>query len=150
MSMVIREYRCAEHGEFECSDPICPAPGCRSQDVTREFRTAPAVRSRMVTQHDTGIRDLSERMGGADFRSAQQEGDTAYGGHLAGGMKWGQDAEKFLGHTLTEKTIQTDAMRSPAAVATRHDFVKRDNRPPFVNKTQHKDDPQDRKKVISS
>lgn len=148
--MVIKEYRCEEHGAFECSDPICPAQGCRSQNVTREFRTAPAVRSRMVTQHDAGIRSLSERMGGPDFRTAKQEGDTTYGGHLASGMKWGRDAEQFLGHTITEKTLPTDAMKSSAAVATRHDFVKRDNRPPYENKTQHKDDPQDRKKVLAS
>lgn len=148
--MVIREYRCEEHGAFECSDPICPAQGCRSQSVSREFRTAPAVRSRMVSQHDAGIRSLSERMGGENFRSAQQEGDTSYGGHLAGGMKWGREAEQFLGHGITEKTVASEAMKSDAAVATRQDFVKRDNRPPYENKTQHKDDPQDRKKVLAS
>lgn len=147
--MVIKEYRCEDHGAFECSDPICPAAGCLSEKVTREFRTAPAVRSSMMKQHDDGIRGLSDRMGGVNFRTAKQEGDSSYGGHLAGGMKWGKEAEQFLGHTLTEKAMPTDAMKSGAAISMRQDFVKRDLRPPYADRTIHASDPQARKQVVA-
>lgn len=147
--MVIKEYRCEDHGPFECSDPICPASGCLSEKVEREFRTPPGIRSGMMKQHDAGIRGLSERMGGAAFRTATQEGDSSYGGHLAGGVKWGRDAEKFLGHGLTDKTAPTDAMKSGAAVSLRQDFVKHNMIPPYADRTQHKNDPQDRKRVVA-
>lgn len=146
---VIKEFRCAEHGPFECSDAICPEMGCCSQDVVREFRTAPGVRSGMVAQHERGIRELSDRMGGANFRNAK-EGEASFGGDKSGGLLWGNDASKFLGHPITEKTVATNAMRSDAAVATRVDFSGHNLRPPAQDIIQHKNEAFDRKKVAAA
>ena len=147
--MIIKEWKCKEHGAFECSDPICPALGCLSEQVVQEFRTPPMVRSRMVKQHDQGIRELSDRMGGANFRSGQV-GDTAFGGTAGNGVLWGNDAAKFLGHPVHEKALPTDAMKSSAAVATRQDFVSRDMKPPAKEIISHSSDATDRKKIAAS
>ena len=146
---VVKEYKCAEHGSFECSDPICPAMGCRSEKVTREFRTPPGIKSNMVRQHEKGIRELSDRMGGVNFRTAKA-GEASFGGDKAGGLLWGSDATKFLGHGITEKAMQTDAMKTDAAVATRQDFSSHSLRPPVKEIITHRNDSSDRKKVASA
>lgn len=147
--MILKEWKCAEHGPFECSDAICPEMGCMSESVTREFRTAPGIKSRMVQQHERGIRALSDRMGGANFRTAK-EGEASYGGDKAGGLLWGNDAAKFLGHPITDKAVATNAMRSDAAVATRQDFSGHSLRPPAQEIIQHASDAADRKRVAAA
>ena len=49
---VIKEWRCALHGPFEASHRICPAYGCLSESVEREFRTAPKIGDRVQVQLD--------------------------------------------------------------------------------------------------
>lgn len=146
---IIQEWACKEHGAFECSDPICPALGCRSQNVVREFRTPPGIVSRMVRQHEKGIRELSDRMGGVNFRTAK-EGEASFGGDVGKKLLWGNDAAKFLGHPITERAIATDAMKSDAGVATRVDFSAHDMRPPVKEIITHKSDAADRKKVSAA
>lgn len=146
---VVKEWKCSEHGPFDCSDPICPALGCRSQDVVREFRTPPMLRSGMVKQHDKGIRELSDRMGGANFRSAK-EGEASFGGTVGSSLLWGNDAAKFLGHPVHEKLEASNAMKSDAAVATRVDFSSHDMRPPVKEVIAHRSEEAARNKAVAA
>ena len=146
---MIKEWKCNEHGAFECSDPICPALGCRSQEVVREFRTPPMVRSGMVKQHERGIRELSERMGGANFRTTK-EGEASFGGDVGKNLLWGNEAAKFLGDPSQEKNKKSDAMKSGAAVATRVDFSSHDLRPPVNEIIAHRSDGAATKRMVAA
>lgn len=101
---IIKEWNCLEHGEFDGSHPICPEFGCDSKHVAREFRTAVTIGSRMVKQHDAGMKRSSELYKISNFRSAR-EGEAAHGGNagrdLGTEVLWGSDiARKMPGHSL--------------------------------------------------
>ena len=104
---VIKEWLCVDHGEFEASHPICPAPGCDSSAVTREFRTAPGSISRSTRQFDAGIRKSSDMYRINNFRSAKP-GEAAHGGTAARdngmptGVLWGDECRKVLGRGFSE------------------------------------------------
>jgi hypothetical protein len=104
---VLKEWRCIEHGEFESSHPICPASGCESKGVAREFRTAPTIGSSFRKRFDAGIRRTSEMMGGANFRTARA-GDTAFGGDVGRekglNLLWGNESQRVLGRSFAELT----------------------------------------------
>lgn len=91
---VIKEWFCADHGEFESTHPICPAFGCASKEVVREHRTPPAIRSESTSRTDADLRRTAESYN-IDFRSAK-EGESAK--VQRGGLIWGLDnASKALG-----------------------------------------------------
>lgn len=102
---VIKEFRCLDHGEFEASHAICPALGCDSRMVVREFRTAPKVGTQFVKRFDAGIKHSADMYRISDFRSAR-EGEAAYGGNVkdvnGNGVLWGDQCRKVLGRSFSE------------------------------------------------
>lgn len=102
---VIKEFRCFDHGEFEASHPICPAHGCDSKAVVREFRTPITIGSRMVKQHHAGLKRTAELMRLNNFRTAR-EGEAAYGGEAAKAagtqVLWGDQSRRALGKSFSE------------------------------------------------
>jgi hypothetical protein len=108
--MILNDYKCSLHGVFEGSHPICPELGCESEDVIKVYLKAPGTRSDATKRFDAGIRKSAESMGISNFRSAQREGDTAYGGDAGKQLLWGtKEAEKNLGmnfNALTQKAAQ--------------------------------------------
>ena len=68
---VIKEFKCAKHGDFEGTHPICPHLGCASENVVRDFRTPVGVSQGRYARFDRGLRNTSERMGIGDFRTAR-------------------------------------------------------------------------------
>ena len=65
---VLKEYRCAAHGEFEATEAECPH-GCSPRFVVQEFRTAPAVRSNGTNIVDTEMQNLSKAYGLSDIKN---------------------------------------------------------------------------------
>jgi hypothetical protein len=63
---IVKEYRCAAHGEFTATKPKCPR-GCSPRFVTQEIRTAPAFRSGSTKVADTELRNLSRTYGLSDI-----------------------------------------------------------------------------------
>jgi hypothetical protein len=102
---VIREWNCLFHGEFDGSHPICPAMGCDSAHVVREFRTAPTIGSRMVKQFEAGMKRSSDMMRINNFRTARA-GEAAYGGQAEkeSGLQvlWGDQCKQALGRSFNE------------------------------------------------
>lgn len=101
---IIKEWFCAEHGEFEASHPICPALGCDSSDVIQEHRTPPAIMSDTTKRTDAGLRKTADSYGLSNLRSAK-EGESAKPNNQADGVLWGEQAQKFLGVPLTQAHV---------------------------------------------
>lgn len=100
---VIKEYRCAEHGEFEGSHPICPAERCDSSLVMQEFRTPPKIGTGMVRRHEKGIRRTAEIYGLSDLRTAR-EGEIskpAYQSEYGTELCWGQQVQEKMGQSFS-------------------------------------------------
>jgi len=55
---VLREYRCAAHGEFESFDGECPY-GCSARFVSQEFRTPPGFKSGDTKNSDKTLDSLA-------------------------------------------------------------------------------------------
>jgi hypothetical protein len=91
--MILHDFKCAKHGLFERSHPICPHLGCDSSEVTKVFLRAPGTVSSATRRFDAGIRNSAERMGISNFRSARA-GEAAYGGQAGKGLLWGDDVAK--------------------------------------------------------
>src|ERR1700678_378924 len=102
---VMKEWRCFDHGEFDSTHPICPASGCDSRAVLREFRTAPTIGSRMVRQHHEGLKRSREMYKISNFRTARA-GEAAHGGQTdtQGRVLWGDESRKVLGKSFAELT----------------------------------------------
>lgn len=66
---VLKEYRCAVHGDFESakSDPLCPE-GCDTVD--RIFLTPPGFRSERTSNIDRTVRGLAKSHGMTDISNA--------------------------------------------------------------------------------
>lgn len=104
--MIIKEFRCKKHGNFESSHPICPALGCRSQNVERIFLTAPGVKSEFVTRHEQGVKKLAAAYGQHDFRTARA-GESSKKHDLGQRLLWGNEVEKSLGMNMDSLTART-------------------------------------------
>jgi hypothetical protein len=65
---VLKEYRCAAHGEFEASKPKCPH-GCSTRFVSQEFRTAPAMKSQGTKRVDRELQNLATDYRMSDIRN---------------------------------------------------------------------------------
>ncbi len=87
-SPVVKEFRCAAHGDFEAKEPKCPW-GCKGT-VDRVFLTPAAFRSNRTSRIDQrveglaaahGLTDISNRGGRAAIRekpgAAQERADMA-------------------------------------------------------------------------
>src|ERR1700678_2039609 len=92
---VVKEFWCADHGDFDRSHPICPTFGCDSKHVTRVFRTAPGIVSSRTRRTDAGIRKSADMYHINNFRSAQA-GEPSFGGEAAKAagteLLWGDQA----------------------------------------------------------
>lgn len=77
MSRILREWRCAAHGEFSNRSGRCPR-GCSKRFVVQEFRTAPAIKHGRTTGADRELNQLAASYGmtdihnGADGESVMQ------------------------------------------------------------------------------
>jgi hypothetical protein len=77
---VLREWACKAHGPFEESTeqgevPSCPR-GCSRRFVTREIRTAPAVRSAVMGTIDKQTRGLAHDFGLSDIKVGRDDGKS--------------------------------------------------------------------------
>lgn len=104
--MIIKEWRCKQHGDFESSHPICPALGCRSKQVERVFLTAPGVKSEFVTRHEAGVKKLAAAYGQTDFRTAKP-GESSKKHDLGQKLLWGNEVQKTLGMGMADLTART-------------------------------------------
>ncbi len=102
---IIKEFRCAKHGNFEGSHPICPALGCRSQKVERVFLTAPGIKSEFNSRHEQGIKKLAAAYGQSDFKSAKA-GEASVKSAIGQKLLWGSDVKKEMGMDMAQLTAQ--------------------------------------------
>jgi hypothetical protein len=104
--VIIKEFRCEKHGDFESSHAICPALGCRSEKVERVFLTAPNIKSEFVTRHEQGIKKLAASYGQSDFKTAR-EGESSMKSPVGSRLLWGNDVQKTLGMDMNALTART-------------------------------------------
>lgn len=71
MSRILKEWRCAAHGEFENASGKCPA-GCSKRFVTQEFRTAPAIKHGRTSTADGLVGALAKDFGLSDIAIARE------------------------------------------------------------------------------
>jgi len=89
--MIIKEWKCAEHGSFEGSFPICPAMGCESTEVAREFKTAPGLTSDTTKFTDKGFDSLASSYGLSDM--SNKDGKAVKGGQVnPSAAIWGRES----------------------------------------------------------
>jgi hypothetical protein len=93
--MILHDFKCAKHGVFESSHPICPHMGCASESVTKIFLKPVGTRSDNTRRFDAGIRKSAENMGLTNFRSSRQ-GEASHGGELGKKVLWGKDVAKEM------------------------------------------------------
>lgn len=93
--MIIKEWFCSEHGDFEGSHAICPALGCESAEVIRVFHTAPGMKSDNTKRFDDGVRRSAELYQQSDYRSAKA-GESSKANNQAASVLWGSNAQDFL------------------------------------------------------
>ena len=98
---IIHEWFCAEHGEFEGTHPICPALGCRSQEVIKEIRTPRATSTGLAKRTDASLRRTAEMYGQSNFKSAK-EGESSKANSQASQVLWGDEGAKMIGKPLTQ------------------------------------------------
>ena len=68
-AVIIKEWKCALHGSFEGSHPICPHFGCESDDVEREFKTPISIKSDLTKFTDAGLQKTADVYGLSDMRN---------------------------------------------------------------------------------
>lgn len=72
---IIKEYRCAAHGEFEATEPQCPQ-GCSTRFVKQEIRTAPAYHNGRTKRVDQELDALASTYGMTNIRSDKDSGSV--------------------------------------------------------------------------
>lgn len=63
---ILKEFRCAAHGEFESTEHACPQ-GCPARFVVQEFRTAPHFHNGRTANIDRTLDGLAESVGLTDM-----------------------------------------------------------------------------------
>lgn len=109
--MILHDWHCRDHGNFEGSHPICPEMGCESEHVVKVYLKAPGIRSDFMKRHDAGIRKSADSMHLGNFRSARA-GEAAYGGDIGKPgerVLWGSDVNKVSGKPFAALTQQAEA-----------------------------------------
>jgi hypothetical protein len=104
--MILKEWCCIEHGEFEGSHGICPASGCNSKFVKQEFRTPVGIRTDYMKRFDAGIKKSADMYKIDNFKSAKA-GETSFAGRAPAGapqVLWGNESQKVLGKSFAELT----------------------------------------------
>lgn len=79
---VIKEWKCAAHGGFEGTHPICPEMGCESADVQRDFRTPVGISKGQYSRFDRGLRKTADMMQISDWKTARP-GESSFAGRGA-------------------------------------------------------------------
>ena len=69
---VMKEWRCAGHGEFESPKPVCPH-GCTGRFITREIRSAPGLKGDRTKAADWAIGALAEDYGYSDIQNSPSQ-----------------------------------------------------------------------------
>ena len=107
---VIKEWKCAAHGDFEGSHPICPELGCDSASVERAFRTPVSVSQGKYKRFDGGLRQTADRMNIANWKTAR-EGESSFAGRAPIGQEllWGKDIEKTMGRPMAQQIAAAQA-----------------------------------------
>lgn len=103
---VIKEFRCAKHGDFDSSHPICPALGCRSEKVERVFLTPVGFKSEFLKRHEQGMKNLATAYGQSDWKTARA-GETSIKHPVGQELLWGNDVQKKLGMSMNDLTART-------------------------------------------
>ena len=110
--MILKDWRCPHHGDFESTHPICNGSGCDSAAVTQIHLRPPAFKSDATKRFDAGIAKTAAGMNLTNLRSARA-GEAARGGEAAKAagteLLWGDDTRKILGQSfsqLTQKAAQ--------------------------------------------
>lgn len=96
---VLKDFKCAKHGTFEGSHPICPHYGCLSEDVQVVHLRAPGHLSERTRRFDRGVRESARVMGRSNFRTTK-EGETSavpYKSDVGTEMLWGDESQKKYG-----------------------------------------------------
>jgi hypothetical protein len=101
---IIREWKCARHGDFEGSHPLCPEMGCDSARVERAFRTPVAIGQGKYARFDAGLRKSADMMGIDNWKTARP-GETGFAGRAPIGARvlWGDEVAKEMGAPLAEQ-----------------------------------------------
>ena len=90
--MVLKEWECPVHGDFEGTHPVCPEIGCEAE-IKQVFRTPVTIGSQTLKRFQAGIKQSVDMMGLGNLRSARA-GEAAYGGNK-NGMFWTNEVEKL-------------------------------------------------------
>lgn len=93
--MILNDWKCPRHGDFEASHAICPTFGCDSTGVVKIFKKAPGVISAATRRFDTGLKQSAASYGLSDIRSARA-GEAAYGGKHSNGVLWGDQVNQIM------------------------------------------------------
>jgi hypothetical protein len=105
--MILKEWKCPKHGSFEGSHPICPASGCDSEGVEREYLTPPGFKSDTTKLTDSGFRRTAEVYGLSDMNN--KDGQAVANGQNSSQAIWGADKlpnyDRMLSDAKTPMTV---------------------------------------------
>ena len=73
MGMVLFDFACMAHGEFEGTEPKCPH-GCSEKMVRKIFKKPPAYHNGKTANADRNLRGLAEEFGVYDFNNKNGTG----------------------------------------------------------------------------
>lgn len=108
---VMKEWRCAQHGDFPGTHPICPTLGCQSKKVEQVFLTPVRIGNTNHQRFDRGMRDSADRMNIGNFRDARP-GESSFAGRgaeLGTEVLWGNDVKKHMGMSFDQLSNQAAA-----------------------------------------
>jgi hypothetical protein len=117
--MILKEWKCPVHGSFEGSHPICPAMGCDSENVEREYLTAPGFKSDTTKLTDSGFRRTAEVYGLSDMNNKDGQPVAGSGGQALWGSDNISNYVQMLEQAKTPMTVngKTDNNRGMQAAA---------------------------------
>jgi len=135
---VMKEWKCALHGPFEGTHPICPTLGCMSDEVSREFRTAPAYHNGQTARTDRGLRRTADMMRIDNWRSARA-GESSFAGRgvdapLGTEVLWGNEVAKHPGMGNRSFAALTAAAATPLNPAELNMPPERAATDPYITK----------------
>ena len=138
---VIKEFKCAKHGSFVGSHPICPKLGCMSESVEREFLTPVGISKGRYNRFDQGLRKTSEMMSISNWKTARA-GESSFAGRgqdapIGTEVLWGTEIQKKMGMSMPQLTTaaastlpqveERIARAQGADAAARDPYVKKHN-----------------------
>ena len=71
--MILKEYLCAAHGDFDAGEAQCPH-GCSGNMVARVFRTPPTIQSRGYRKMNATFETLASENGMKNMRNSNGQG----------------------------------------------------------------------------